>query len=249
MNGKLLIMIVAGFGAIASYGFLELNDVDLDLQALGVIDSVASFTGGFNCACSDSTMFSEGGFDAENCNILYLEEPNDGPDLIPGTADDFPGVADPDSLGLVGNMLCLWESRQDDYGGNLNPEHEGCQSNSWKSYLTDDEYYWPTGFSPDYQFNDAFLTIFPDAIDDEDGYTLLDALKKQGILPGHGQSKQFASEAAAAILNTAHDEINYPYTVQEVIRMTQDAIVDEDYKDITKEFKAYNKLGDSLMCP
>ena len=247
MNGKLLIMIVLGFGAVASYGFLELNDVKLDLQSLGSFNSVELFTGGFNCACSDPNL-SEGGFDTGNCNVAYLEEPNDGPDMIQGTADDVPGVADPDSLGLIGNMLCLWESHQDDYGGNLSSDHEGCRSQSWENYQTSDEYYWPVGFSSEYQFNDIFLTTFPYPTDAE-SFTLLDALKHQGSFPGNGQAKKFAREATAAILNTAHIEINYPYTLQEVIRMTQDAIVDEDYKELTKEFRAYNNLGDSLMCP
>ena len=345
MKAKLLIIMVLGFGAIASYGFLEFNNVDLDLQSLGVINSVESFTAGFNCACSDS----EGGFDMGNCNVQYLVEPSDGPDGVPGTIDDIIGVPHPDSLGLVGNMLCLWESHGEDYGGLINSDSEGCESKNWLKIYKNSELYWPAGFSPDYQFNDIFQTTFPysdyDSVDEREalfayfkgdkkflkyfdgeedffkniknkgkflkyfkdkdgdqdqfkneknffkyfknkqgfmkhfddqdefftyiwnnddflkhfkndksykhqGFTLEDALKNKGSYSyENGKAKKFAGETTAAILNAAHNEINYPYTVKEVIRMTQDAVVDGDYREITKEFKAYNKLGDSLMCP
>ncbi|MCZ6583159.1 MAG: hypothetical protein O6761_08335 [Thaumarchaeota archaeon] len=369
MKVKLLIVMVLGFGAVASYGFLEFNDVDLTLQSLGVTTSVELFAAGFNCACSDSNPpGSEGGFDIDNCNVTYTTPPNDGPDGMPGTADDFPGVAAPGSLGIVGNMLCLWESHEEDYGENLpNGDYEGCNSKSWlpdkKTVLTfgmmvpdkkADDIHWPAGFSPDHQFNDVFLTTSPSAYNDDDeeeevffiyfkgkkkffkyfdnekdffkhikdnkkfykyfedkvgdlvpadelqykhekeffiyfkdkesfmnyfdddkdffkhiknkkdflkhfkddkgykdkSFTLEDALKGKGkSFYGHGASKKFVKEATVALLNAAHNEINYPYNVQEIMRMTQDAIVDKDYKEMEKEFKAYNKLGDSLMCP
>ena len=281
MKIKLLIAMIVGFSAIASYGFLEFNNVDLDIQSLKAISSVESFTSGFNCACSDSNQFSEGGFDSGNCNVQYLVEPSDGPDGIHGTPDDVEGVPHPDSLGLVGNMLCLWESHQDDYGGNIDWESEGCQSKYWLIFQNHDTYFWPAGLTPGLQFNDVFQTTFPytNGFDSDDdggekvlgknkknddfddtgqsikkkenpGYTLEDALKHQGISSnGEGLAKQFAREATAAILNAGHNEINYPYTVQEIIRMTQDAVVNEDYKNIKNEFRAYNQLGESLMCP
>ena len=66
---------------------------------------------------------------------------------------------------------------------------------------------------------------------------------------GDGQAKKFAREATAGMLNAAHDEINYPMTINEVTRMVQDSIIDEDYKDAEKEFRAYNKIGEETMCP
>ena len=348
MKIKLLVLMVLGFAGVASYGFLEFNNVDLELQSLKAISSVESFTSGFNCACSNSEEFSEGGFDSANCNVQYLVEPSDGPDGIHGTADDVEGVPHPDSLGLVGNMLCLWESHQDDYGGNIDLESEGCQSNDWLMFIKHNEHYWPPGFSPDLQFNDVFLTEFPSSFyendmerekkfyehfkknelifkyfendkdffkhikdkkqffkhfkdkegdleqfknekeffnhfknkggfmnhfedreeflkhikDKEDfwkyfndrdykheSFTLKDALMHKGNSGSYGQAKKFAREATAGILNAAHSEINFPLTVKEVTKMTQEAIINDDYKEMGKELRAYNNLGQNIMCP
>jgi len=77
--------------------------------------------------------------------------------------------------------------------------------------------------------------------------TLWQALKqKRGWDP---KASKFAKQAVASLLNAAHYDINYYYSEIEIIHMTQDAVVNDDYKDITKEFKKYNKMGNNPICP
>jgi len=79
-----------------------------------------------------------------------------------------------------------------------------------------------------------------------DGYTLLDALNKKNHLK-HNQ-KQIAKESVTAILNAAHSKVDYHYSVPEVMSITHDAMLSEDYKSYAKEFKKYNNVGGSSLC-
>jgi len=298
---KLLILMIVGFAGIASFGVLQNNSVIVNNESFGVLNSVESFTSGFNCACSNPNN-SEGGFAMGNCNVQYLVEPSDGPDGIHGTADDVPGVADPNSLGLVGNKLCLWETSGEDYGDLLNNDEGGCTSKDWIKLSKRGASNWPPGYQKDMLFNDIFQTslyqyvlkgIDSDDKDDKDdddkddrdkdakgkkhkddkgkkykddkgkthkdgkGYkhkfydiyelTLIQALKNKGDWEPH--SAKFAKQAVASLLNAAHFDINYYYSEIEIIQMTQDTVVNNDYKDMTKEFKKYNKIGNDSVCP
>jgi len=336
MNIKLLILMIVGFAGIASFGVLQNNSVIVNNESFGVLNSVESFTSGFNCACSDPNN-SEGGFDMGNCNVQYLVEPSDGPDGIHGTADDVLGIADPNSLGLVGNKLCTWETGGEDYGDLLNNDEGGCTPKDWIKLSKRGASNWPPGYHKDLLFNDIFQTTlyqyvikgidsddddddddddrrghdddddddkgkkdkddkgkkykddkddrdkdakgkkYKDDKDDKDkddngkkhkdnkgkthidgkGYkhkfydiyelTLIQALKNKGDWEPH--SAKFAKQAVASLLNAAHFDINYYYSGIEIIQMTQDTVVNNDYKDMTKEFKKYNKIGNDLVCP
>ena len=55
-------------------------------------------------------------------------------------------------------------------------------------------------------------------------------------------------ESVAAILNSAHNEVDYPYTVSEIMSMTQVAIANEDYNDTIKSFREVNVKNNSPIC-
>jgi len=266
---------IVGFAGIATFGVLNSNNtVVVDNQSFGILNSVESFTGGFNCACSDPDGIVPG-FDMGFCNT-----------------DDN----DPESLGTVGNQLCTWEINGDDYGDLLNTDEEGCTPKDWIKISKRGGSSWPAGYHKDMLFNDIFQTtlfkhnnngVDNDDDDDRRGHdddddkddrekddkgkkhkdnddkddkskknkgkkngelTLWQALEqKRGLLDPH--AAKFAKEAVASLLNAAHYDINYYYSEIKIIHMTQDAVVNDDYKDITKEFKKYNKIGNNSVCP
>ncbi len=71
--------------------------------------------------------------------------------------------------------------------------------------------------------------------------TLLDALKTKG-----GKMNNLLRHSVAALLNAAHSDVNYPYSVVDVISMTQVALISEDYKETAKIFE---KLNDNSEKP
>lgn len=79
----------------------------------------------------------------------------------------------------------------------------------------------------------------------DDSYTLLDALSQNSLK--HNQL-QIAKESVTAILNAAHSKVDYHYSVPEVMSITHDAMLSEDYKSYAKEFKKYNNVGGSSLC-
>ncbi len=77
------------------------------------------------------------------------------------------------------------------------------------------------------------------------GPTLQEVLEIQG-----GEYDSFIRESVAALLNAASDDVKYRYTAQEVLEMTQKAIVSGDYSFAQKEFVEYNNYQPgSLLCP
>jgi len=74
--------------------------------------------------------------------------------------------------------------------------------------------------------------------DTDKGPTLLEALNAKGGKMGH-----ILQASVAALLNSAHSEVSYQYSVQEVISMTLDAINSENYKDGIDIFEELNEEG------
>ncbi len=76
--------------------------------------------------------------------------------------------------------------------------------------------------------------------DDEtdNALTHLEALNAKGGKMGH-----ILQASVAALLNSAHSEVSYQYSVQEVISMTLDAINSENYKDGIDIFEELNEEG------
>jgi len=134
---------------------------------------------------------------------------------------------------------------------------------------------WPTGYNSNHLYNALFqtnlaLTSGPsnasstvigrhDVATEDDGTrtttsrynqggiilgpTLEDALNARG-----GGINLFARESVAAMLNAAEDEVNYLYSVPEVMQITQQAIIDEDYIDATIKLKTSNTVVKSDFC-
>lgn len=85
---------------------------------------------------------------------------------------------------------------------------EGCTPGFWKNHLGD---WLATGYAPTDFFNTVFgVSYFPSS------YTLLDAINQGG-----GGIKVIARHGTAALLSAAHPDVNYPFTIAEVIAFVQ----------------------------
>jgi len=138
-----------------------------------------------------------------------------------------------------------------------------------------EQFDWPSGYSSNNLYNNMFQTnlALPVGTSDDDDVgtgrhdvateddttrdatsrfstdrnisnaTLLDALNTRG-----GALELLARESVAAMLNAAHDEIDYKYDVNQVMELTQTAISTGDYYDTVKSFKTFNSAR-SASCP
>jgi len=76
------------------------------------------------------------------------------------------------------------------------------------------------------------------------GPTLVEALNARG-----GDMNSLLRQSVTAMLNAAHPEINYPYSVVQVIELTQISIINEDYQKTIDMFEKYNdELEKPPMC-
>ena len=76
------------------------------------------------------------------------------------------------------------------------------------------------------------------------GPTLLDALNAEG-----GDMNNLLRHSVAAMLNAAHPDIKYPYSVIQVIELTQISIINEDYQNTIDMFEKFNEeLQKPSMC-
>ncbi len=96
-------------------------------------------------------------------------------------------------------------------------EGEGCTPGFWKNHF---EAWGPTGFSPDDVFDDVFgCDLFGDDT------TLGEALESNGTL------KSLGFHAVAALLNAAHPDVDYAYSVNEVMDIVCDAVASGDLEE------------------
>ena len=75
------------------------------------------------------------------------------------------------------------------------------------------------------------------------GLNLLRSLNLQG-----SQLNELVRESVAAMLNAAHPEIDYTYSVAEIISMTQIALANEEYDDTITMLKQANVRGNTPIC-
>jgi len=75
------------------------------------------------------------------------------------------------------------------------------------------------------------------------GLSLLGALHLKG-----SQLNGLVRESVAAMLNAAHPEIDYTYSVAEIISMTQIALAHEEYDDTITMLKQANVRGNTPIC-
>lgn len=91
------------------------------------------------------------------------------------------------------------------------------------------------------------LEILEDSDDTESKkFTLLDALSNNVLSP---PDKKIVKESVAAILNSAHFQVSYPYSISEIMKMTQDAVQNNNEIKTANEFKKYNLAGAAPLCP
>lgn len=107
---------------------------------------------------------------------------------------------------------------------------EGCTPGYWKQPQHLDSWV-ATGYAPTDSFNTVFEDVFAAG-----NPTLLQAAKKKG-----GGENALLRHATAALLNAAHPDIMYFFTVPEVIDIVQGAYADEDYEGAKDLLAAANE--------
>jgi len=279
------VLISLGLAAISGVGVLSSNIFSIGLQPFQVFNSFSDFDNSV-CTCAGD----DGQFTMENC---------EGFDGSP--------YSDP-------NMLCVSETAIQEYGDRAPLSIQGCGVDFWKNNLSisglatieSGNTIWPSGYQPEYYFNDMFHTTISqpqnvlvgneekesedrknkdgddvsspnDVIsgesenelgdddknnskDKEDGIgkaeekdekeklrnekqekgpTLLEALEANG-----GEMNGLLRNSVAALLNAAHSEINYPYSVSQVITMTQVALINQDWQKTSDLFEESNEKAE-----
>jgi hypothetical protein len=120
-------------------------------------------------------------------------------------------------------------------GGDGKDGGEGCTPGFWKNHPEE----WPAPYDP----ADLFSDVFGVTIAGDPDLTLGEALRLGG-----GGENALARAAVAALLNAASDEVNFEFTVEEVIEKVQDAIASgdpEEIEDLKDELDRENNRG----CP
>lgn len=117
----------------------------------------------------------------------------------------------------------------------LIPEYDGqgCTPGYWK------QFHHLGSWSPDYHPGDYFADVF-DVTDPFTDPTLLEALWMKG-----GKEKALLRHATAALLNAASADVNYYYTVDQVISMVQDAYANGTFNIVKDQLEMANEMG----CP
>ena len=146
---------------------------------------------------------------------------------------------------------------------------QGCTPGYWKQtqHLSDwDDYNGYMPLAPNDSYNTIFgvnATPYCDYVDEKnakrklgwdvynDGckvndFTLGEALWMRGNADGLGQ---VIFQSAAALLNAANGDINYPLSAAEIISMVQDAFANPEHADaVHSELSEYNSLHNNDVC-
>lgn len=106
---------------------------------------------------------------------------------------------------------------------------QGCTPGYWKQEHHFDSWT-AAGYAPENSFSAAF------GVSASGNPTLLQAAKTGG-----GGEKALLRHATAALLNAAHPDVNYAYTVSEVISMVQQAYSSGSFESVKNLFEAANE--------
>jgi hypothetical protein len=109
---------------------------------------------------------------------------------------------------------------------------EGCTPGFWKNHPEE----WPAPYDPD----DLFVDVFGVVIADDPDLTLGQALELGG-----GGENALARHAVAALLNAASGDVNFEFTVAQVINKVQEAIETGNVEEVKNELEDENERG----CP
>ncbi len=110
---------------------------------------------------------------------------------------------------------------------------EGCTPGYWRQDQHFDSWV-PTGYAPGDEYNVVFGVS--GSFD-----TLLDAVWANG-----GGENALARHAVAALLNAAHPDINYAYSVDEILAGVQNAYATGDFEPFKNALDTANNAGCSL---
>jgi len=124
---------------------------------------------------------------------------------------------------------------------------EGCTPGFWKANaLNKGAVAWgPTGFVPGQRVDSVFTGMNPSLGDD----TLLQALQYTGGSGLLGAEKILLRAAVAALLNSAHPDIDYPLTTAQVIAQVNAALATNDRTAtlaLATQLDGFNNLGCSI---
>jgi hypothetical protein len=117
---------------------------------------------------------------------------------------------------------------------------EGCTPGFWKNHPEDWE-----GFSPDQTLDEVFDAA---GLGSLGSATLLDALRFRGGASVVAAKRILLRHAVAALLNSAHSEVEFGMTTAEVISLVDDALASNDRGEILaakNDLAALNQRG----CP
>jgi hypothetical protein len=124
---------------------------------------------------------------------------------------------------------------------NVQQVNEGCTPGFWKNHP---DAWGPTGFTTSMTLEDVFNV--PDSLG-LDSVTLLDALSFEGGMGNLGAAKILLRAAVAAILNAAHPDVDYDFTVAEIVADVNAALAGNrnDMLELAADLDAANNAG----CP
>jgi hypothetical protein len=109
---------------------------------------------------------------------------------------------------------------------------EGCTPGFWKNHPEE----WPAPYDPSDEFDEVFGVV----IAGDPTLTLGEALELGG-----GGENALARHAVAALLNAASGDVNFEFTVAEVINIVQEAIATGNIEEAKNELEAENET----VCP
>ena len=118
----------------------------------------------------------------------------------------------------------------------------GCSPIAWASADDSTDLKWPEGYLPDDKYGSPayFNTVIK--ISSGEDPTLREAL----LAEGDGINK-LARHSVAAVLNSAHEEMNYPSSIIDTISYTQAGIENEDYS-YADVLEVNNNQGKDTLC-
>lgn len=205
------------------------------ISTSGVPDS---FTTQYNLfiQAEDGTLVQiDSGTSQGNLNITYTPEAL-GPDTSQ-TFAVFVAVFNADGVlkeKLSGKWTVTCEAKDPDPDPDPDPEpFQGCTPGYWRQSHHFDSWI-PTGYAPGDSYNTTFAVN--GSFD-----TLLDAVWARG-----GQERALARHAVAALLNAAHPDINYAYTVDEILAGVQAAYASGDFNPFKDALDTANNAGCDL---
>jgi hypothetical protein len=216
----------------------------------GVVVNLYDSLGGFLATrTTDSTGFYI--FDNLEQGEYYLEFiPPEGYSFSPTDSSDDEHDSDADiNTGLTA-IIYLETGEYDDTVDaglyqSLVLEAEGCSHGYWKVSVHWDDW---VGFTTDQILNEVFS--FPADISEVGLLTFIQAMEFTdnggGLI---GKTKILMVQAVPAILNAAHPDVNYPFSLDEVITETNAALASLDpviIEDLKNLFDQYNNLGSDL---